>query len=217
MREVAGSRCLNVVKDRLLTPVGLRSLSADNPRLQIEILRRSARARCRLPSGNRLGLADRPLCRRLVEGQSGRPHRGAPVPGWLLAAPGSGVRWVDQRSLRCRIAIHAARLHCPGLECGRSALASGSRLRRPMRRPLGNLSRRMGVERSEIQWPPPLFGTWLRVNSGARTVEQRHLSAATHENQAAVYSPPARAHTPPPFAPLLPFGRCCGLKPALRH
>ena len=48
---------MRTVRDRLLTPVGLRSLAPGDPRLQAEVLRRSSRARRRLPPGHGLGVA----------------------------------------------------------------------------------------------------------------------------------------------------------------
>ena len=60
-----GRRCSTVVEQRLLTPVGLRSLDPAASRLQAKLRRRSAHARWRLPSGHGLGLADRPVHRRL--------------------------------------------------------------------------------------------------------------------------------------------------------
>jgi amylo-alpha-1,6-glucosidase len=52
------------VRDRLVTPVGLRS-GPGRGRLQTALFRRSARPRCRLSSRHGVGLADRPVYRRL--------------------------------------------------------------------------------------------------------------------------------------------------------
>ena len=68
---------LDVVRERLLTPVGLRSLAPGHPDYKPTLLRRSARARRRLSPGHGLGLADRPVHRRLAQGASRRPRRRA--------------------------------------------------------------------------------------------------------------------------------------------
>ena len=71
---------LDVVRERLLTPVGLRSLAPGSPDYKPQLLRRPAGARRRLSPGDGLGLADRPVHRRLAQGPSRRPRRRARVP-----------------------------------------------------------------------------------------------------------------------------------------
>ena len=66
-----------MVRERLLTPVGLRSLAPGHPDYKPQLLRRPARARRRLPPGHGLGLADRPVHRRLAEGPSRTTATGA--------------------------------------------------------------------------------------------------------------------------------------------
>ena len=61
---------MEVVRDRLLTPVGLRSLAPGDPDYKAQLLRRSAHARRRLSPGHGVGLAGRPVRRRLAEGLS---------------------------------------------------------------------------------------------------------------------------------------------------
>ena len=70
---------LDVVRERLLTPVGLRSLAPGIPTTS-RVLRRPPRARRRLSPGHGLGLADRPVHRRLAQGPSRRPRGRAPLP-----------------------------------------------------------------------------------------------------------------------------------------
>ena len=76
--------------------------------------------------------------------------------------------------------------------------------------------------RTRLDLSPSLdLRTLLRVETRAPPLMQfpargQSCPQQRTKNQAAVHSSPARAHTPWPFAPLLPFGRCCGLKPALR-
>ena len=87
----AGSRSCDIVRDQLLTPVGLRSLAPGHPDLQGALRRRSAGARRRLPSGHRLGLAHRPVHRRLAARPSGRqarrPRAAARLPRHTSATP----------------------------------------------------------------------------------------------------------------------------------
>ena len=66
-----------VSSERLLTPVGLRSLAPGAPRLQAALLRRPARARRRVPPGDGLGLADRPVRRCLAAGRTRTTAPGA--------------------------------------------------------------------------------------------------------------------------------------------
>ena len=59
---------LKVVRERLLTPVGLRSLAPGHPDYKSQVLRRPALARRGVPPGHGLGMADRPVRRCLAEG-----------------------------------------------------------------------------------------------------------------------------------------------------
>ena len=90
------------------------------PRLQAALRRRSARARRRLSPGHGVGLAGRSVRRRLAQGSS-RRHRGRRS---LAGRPGRAAEQVvhrhDQRDLRRRAAVRAARLHGAGLERRRS-------------------------------------------------------------------------------------------------
>ena len=116
---------LETVRERLLTPVGLRSLAPGHPDYKRTLLRRPARARRGLPSGHRLGLADRPVRRRLAAGAPGRPRRRAAAARGLHRPPGRGVHRLDQRDLRRRGAVHAARLRRAGVERRRGAAVLG--------------------------------------------------------------------------------------------
>ena len=110
---------LRVVQERLLTPVGLRSLAPGHPDYQRKILGRSPLARCRLPPGHRVGLAHRTLRRCLAEGAPRPGGRGPRLPAGVRHPPGRRLHRVDQRGLRRRAPVHAARLRGPGLERGR--------------------------------------------------------------------------------------------------
>ena len=116
-RGALGSRCCDVVRERLLTPVRPALAGARPSRLQAALRRRPARARRRLPPGDGLGLADRPVRRRLAEGPSPTT---APARAGSSTASSSHLDEAcvghDQRDLRRRAALHPARLHRPGLE-----------------------------------------------------------------------------------------------------
>ena len=115
---------MKVVRERLLTPVGLRSLAPGHPGLQAAVLRRSALARRRLSPGHRLGLADRPVRRRLAEATRRTALAPALLDGFAQPSRG-GVRRLDQRGLRRRSAVYSPRLRRAGLERRRSAALSG--------------------------------------------------------------------------------------------
>ena len=121
----AGSRWCTRSRERLLTPVGLRIARAGRSRLQAALLRRPARPRRRLPPGHGLGLAGRSVRRRVAEGVSRTTRGRAPGARRVRRASRRCVHRIDQRDLRRRAAVHAARLYRPGLECGRSAALLG--------------------------------------------------------------------------------------------
>ncbi len=82
---------------------GRPALAGARPsRLQGQVLRRPAVARRRLPSGHGLGLADRPVRRRVAEAAPRGPRGSARAPRWLRGAPDRGVRRLHQRDLRRR-------------------------------------------------------------------------------------------------------------------
>ena len=112
------------------------------PRLQGPLLRRPPRARRRLPPGDRLGLVDRPVHRRLAEGPPRRPRRRPPLPRRLPTSPQRGGPGHHQRDLRRRAPVHPARLHRPGLERRRGAAELGENLGvKPNSSPLGAIDR----------------------------------------------------------------------------
>src|SRR5208337_4502519 len=92
-----------------------------SPRLQGPLLRRPPRPRRGLSPGHGLGLAHRPVHRRLAEGPPQRPRRRPPLPRRFRAPPQRGGPRHHQRDLRRRAPIYPARLHCPGLERRRGA------------------------------------------------------------------------------------------------
>ncbi len=87
-------------RERAIAYAGWPTLAGPGPpRLQVEILRRSSSPRRRLSPGHRLGMAHRPVHRRLAEGPSGRPHRGTPISRRSRQSPVERVYRIDQRSL----------------------------------------------------------------------------------------------------------------------
>src|SRR5579871_405957 len=95
------------------------------PGLQIQILWRFAVARRSLSSGNGLGVADRPLYRRMAEGASGRGVASPQIRRRLHSAHERGLYRLDQRDLRCRGAIHTPRLCRAGVERSRGTALLG--------------------------------------------------------------------------------------------
>ena len=101
-RGALGRRWSTSSREQLLTPVGLRSLAPGHPDYKPTLRRRSAHARRRVSPGHGLGVADRPVHRRVAQGASRRPRGRAPLPRRLRPAPGRGLRRLDQRGLRRR-------------------------------------------------------------------------------------------------------------------
>ena len=116
---------LAVVRQRLLTPVGLRSLALRPSRLSQPIRWKPSRPRRCLSSGDCMGVADRAVYRRLAAGLSRRPFRRAADARRLRASHGRGMHRHDQRGLRRRAAPRAPRLHRPGMERRRSTAGAG--------------------------------------------------------------------------------------------
>ena len=104
------------VAERLLTPVGLRTLAPGEPELSGELHGRFALARRSISPGNGVGLADRPVHRCLVQGASQRARQGAQIPRRFRRPLERGRRGVDQRDLRRRSSPYASRLHRPSME-----------------------------------------------------------------------------------------------------
>jgi predicted glycogen debranching enzyme len=88
-------------------------LAADRWRAVFDIVR------TRLSSRHGVGVARWSVHRRVAQGRTGRKGEGPRDPRRLPPTSGPGVRGIDQRDLRCRGSLHAAGLHCPGLERGR--------------------------------------------------------------------------------------------------
>ena len=101
---------VDAVATKLLTPVGLRSLAPGEPGLQAALLRRPARARRGLSPGHGLGLADRPVHRRLAASPSRRRRGRARLPGRVRAA-----------SRRGRASARSARSSTPSRRSRRAA------------------------------------------------------------------------------------------------
>ena len=110
---------VDVVRGKLVTPVGLRSLAQGPSRLQADVLRGSSRERRSVPSGNGVGLVDRTIYRRLAARSTRmRPRRAACWTGFEAHLLRSWHRH-SQRNLRRRTSLSSARLHRASLErCG---------------------------------------------------------------------------------------------------
>jgi len=116
---------VELARERLLTPVGLRSLAPGHPDYK-PMYDGDLRARdARLSPGDGLGVAHRAVHRRLAQGLPRGAHRGPRLPGGICRASRRGLSRFDQRDLRRRIPLHAAGLHCPGVERRRGAALLG--------------------------------------------------------------------------------------------
>ncbi len=112
---------VDAVRERLLDPGRAALAGARRAGLQAALFRRSAGARRGLSPGDGVGLADRPVHRRLAQDLSRPEGRGARLSVRVRGASRRGRDRHDQRDLRRRAAVHAARLRRAGLERRRSA------------------------------------------------------------------------------------------------
>ena len=102
---------------------------ARSSRFQADLPRRSPDAGCRVSPGHGLGVAHRPVHRRVAQGAPRGPRGGAPLPRRLRPASGRGLRRIDQRGLRRDRALRAAGLRRAGVERRRSLALLGPHLR----------------------------------------------------------------------------------------
>ena len=103
-------------------------------RLQVALLRRPAGPRRRVSPGHGVGVAHRPVRRRMAARASQRPRERAALARGLCRASQRGGRRLDQRDLRRRAAVHAARVRGAGVERrGGAARVAGQRRRRRAR------------------------------------------------------------------------------------
>ena len=123
---------VDMVRDQLLTPYGLRTLSAGSPGLQSALSRQPARARCGLSPGNGVAMADRALHRCVSASVSGSGGARALLRGVSRSSLRCGRRQ-HQRDLRCRRAAtrpaaawrrHGAWPKCCGRGCARDRCRS---------------------------------------------------------------------------------------------
>ena len=121
-RARAGRRCVDVVREQLLTPVGLRSLAPGDPDYKPRYYGDLRARDAAYHQGTVWAWLIGPFVDAWLQGASRRSRRRARVARRLRrphldeACVGS-----DQRDLRRRAAVHAARLHRAGVERGRSA------------------------------------------------------------------------------------------------
>ena len=110
---------LNIVSRKTSHAGRLAIVVAGPPRFQSPLFRRFAVARRGLSSGDGVGVADRALHRCLVARPCRRFCASPRVSEGIRRSPERRMRRFDQRSLRRRAALYAARLHRAGVECGR--------------------------------------------------------------------------------------------------
>ena len=112
---------VDAVREKLLDPGWAAFAGARRAGLQVALFRRSAGARRGLSPGDGVGLADRPVYRRLDADLSRQEGSGPRLPVRVRGASRRGRDRHDQRDLRRRAAVHAARLHRAGMERRRGA------------------------------------------------------------------------------------------------
>ena len=121
----AGPRCWSVVQEKLLTPVGLRSLAPDHPdykpRYFGDLRARDAAYHQGTVWGWLIGPFIDAWLKVHPDDQSRRPR----LPGSAPPAPRPCLRRLHQRDLRRRSALHAPRLHRSGVERRRGAALLG--------------------------------------------------------------------------------------------
>src|ERR1051326_2375303 len=96
--------------------------------MKAAVLRRPPGPRRGVSPGDGVGLADRPVYRCLAQAPPRRRSRRTTTAGRIRGAPERRLHRFDQRGVRRRATLHAARLHRPGLERrgGASVLAVDS-------------------------------------------------------------------------------------------
>ena len=146
--EERSRKVVETVERELLTPVGLRSLSQQDPEYRRPLRGRWAEPRRRLPSGDRVGLAARTV-RNGVCGstRSGSSEARAQAARWLRPVARSSLGRLSRscaRDLRRRRAAHPARMRRSGVERGGD----------PSLRPRGRVSSRIDDGRTvtRIRW-----------------------------------------------------------------
>ena len=107
--------------DRLLTPVGLRSLAPGHPDYKPTYYGDLRARDAAYHQGTVWAWLIGPFIDAWLKVHPDDRAGARRLPGGLRRPPGRGLRRLDQRGLRRRAALHAARLRRPGLERGRGA------------------------------------------------------------------------------------------------
>ena len=112
---------MDVVTERLLTPVGLRSLAPGHPDYKPRYYGDLRSRDAAYHQGTVWAWLIGPYIDAWLKVHPDQVAGGAAAAGGLRAAPGRAVHRLDQRDLRRRAAVHAARLHRAGVERGGGA------------------------------------------------------------------------------------------------
>ena len=112
----AGRACWTVCGARLLTPFGLRSLAPGHPDYQPQYFGDLRARDLAYHQGTVWAWLIGPFIDAWLKVHPEERDEARGVPRRLRAAPRPGLRRLDQRDLRRRGAVHAARLHRAGLE-----------------------------------------------------------------------------------------------------
>ena len=107
---------VEVVREKLLTPVGLRSLAPDHPDFKPTYHGDLKTRDAAYHQGTVWALAHRPVRGRVAQSPPGRPRGRTQLARGLHPTSGRGVCRLHQRSLRRRRAVPRARLHRAGVE-----------------------------------------------------------------------------------------------------
>ena len=121
----AGSRWCTIVRERLLTPVGLRSLAPGHPDYKAKYYGDLRSRDAAYHQGTVWGWLIGPFVDAWLKVHPDDAAGARQLARRVRAPPGRGVRRLDQRDLRRRGALHAARLRRPGVERGGSAAVPG--------------------------------------------------------------------------------------------
>ena len=107
---------MDVVRERLVTPVGLRSLAPGHPDYKSKYFGDLRSRDAAYHQGTVWAWLIGPLRRCVAEAASRRSRRCARLAARLPGTPQRSLRRIDQRDLRRRAAVHSTRLHRAGVE-----------------------------------------------------------------------------------------------------
>ncbi len=155
---------VTAVHAKLLTPVGLRSLAPGEPDYKPRYFGDLRARDAAYHQGTVWAWLIGPFIDAWLKVSPRRSRDGAAFPRRLRAAPRRSWHRHDQRDLRRRATVHAARLHRPGLERRGGAALFGKNCRRAgiKIRPVANLQSGKLAGVTTYQVPEFAIRVWLR-------------------------------------------------------